>query len=44
MINNLWLHLGRPDDFESANENWKRIAKELRLEEALNISAQNEKH
>lgn len=38
IINNLWLHLSRPDDFESANENWKRIVKELKLENALNIS------
>ena len=42
MINNLWLHLGRPDDFEDANENWRTIVKELRLEDALNNHAQNE--
>jgi mannose-1-phosphate guanylyltransferase len=28
----LWLHLSRPDDFESANENWRHIVKELGIE------------
>lgn len=43
IVNGLWLHLSRPDDFESANENWERIVKEMKLEDALDISDQNEK-
>lgn len=28
----LWLHLSRPDDFESANENWRHIVRELGIQ------------
>jgi NDP-sugar pyrophosphorylase family protein len=31
----LWLHLSRPDDFESANENWRNIVRELGIESSL---------
>ena len=41
IINNLWLHLSRPDDFEFANENWERIVKEMKLEDVLDISDRN---
>jgi NDP-sugar pyrophosphorylase family protein len=34
----LWLHLSRPDDFESANENLENIIKELKLEGVLSTS------
>jgi len=38
IVDNLWLHLSRPGDFESANENWKNIIKELKLEDVLTSS------
>jgi len=36
MVDKLWLHLSRSDDFESANINWKNIIKELKLEKVFN--------
>jgi NDP-sugar pyrophosphorylase family protein len=38
----LWFHLSRPDDFESANENWKSIAKELGIESFLDINSKKQ--
>jgi NDP-sugar pyrophosphorylase family protein len=35
----LWLHLSRPDDFESANENWRSIVKELGIERFLDSNS-----
>lgn len=37
----LWLHLSRPDDFESANENWRSIVKELGIERFLDNNPKN---
>jgi NDP-sugar pyrophosphorylase family protein len=39
IIDGLWLHLSRPDDFEIANENWGRIAREMKLEDVLGSSS-----
>ena len=37
IIDQLWLHLSRSDDFENANDNWRNIIRELGLESSLNI-------
>jgi len=33
-----WLHLSRAGDFEKANENWKDVMKELKLDDVLDMS------
>lgn len=37
-INGAWFHLSRKNDFESANEKWKDVIKELHLDDVVDIS------
>ena len=34
----VFLHLSKPPDFEKANENWREIIKQLKLDDVLDIS------
>jgi NDP-sugar pyrophosphorylase family protein len=32
LFDGFWLDIGRPDDYEYANDNWEEIAKKLQIE------------